>query len=199
MPERDYHWLGVVWAVGTDETCHPGPNWRSLIMWSCPVVNSPVFLLAVWPSCSGLLCRRGVQVIRTTFWSCSLKAKTAVHMFNYSGIILVEVIVIRIVEVKLKSLLVNATVLPVLKFQLLEQFVWVVPNVHSTVHPNCVYSTAQFWVSFVPQFQEMNIKTLKSFVLFYQEGHYSCTTCTPNTVCLHVQTYGTQEMTLQYL
>lgn len=71
MPERDYHWLGVVWAVGTHETCHPGPNWRSLIMWGCPVVNSPVFLFAAWPSCRGLLCRRGVQVMLATLWSCS--------------------------------------------------------------------------------------------------------------------------------
>lgn len=49
---------GVEWAVGSHETCHPDLNWRSLIMWGCPVVNSPVFLHAVWPSCRGLLRRR---------------------------------------------------------------------------------------------------------------------------------------------
>lgn len=30
-------------AVGAYETCHPDPNWRSLIMRGCPLVNGPVF------------------------------------------------------------------------------------------------------------------------------------------------------------
>lgn len=49
MPEKDDHWLegleglGGEWAVGAYETCHPDPNWRSLIMRGCPLVNGPVF------------------------------------------------------------------------------------------------------------------------------------------------------------
>lgn len=51
VPEKDYHWCrGAVWAVGSHETCHPGTNWKSLIMWGCPVANRPVFS-AVWSSC----------------------------------------------------------------------------------------------------------------------------------------------------
>lgn len=34
-------------AVGVYETCHPDPNWSSLIMWGCPLVNGPVFAV-VW-------------------------------------------------------------------------------------------------------------------------------------------------------
>lgn len=61
MHASERSWSGAAWAVGTHEICHPGPNWRSLIMWGRPVVNSPVFLFAVWPSSRSLLHRWGSQ------------------------------------------------------------------------------------------------------------------------------------------
>ena len=48
-------------------------------MRGCPAVNSPVFLIAVWPSRRGLLWGGEVQVMLGTLWSCS-HTRTAIHI-----------------------------------------------------------------------------------------------------------------------